>query len=166
VSEHEEIRELLALAAANALSEDEARAVQDHLRSCEGCAAELQQWSALGKSLRRLPTPQAPAHVVERTRMQMRFALEERGARRSEQWSVALVLVFAWAVTIAGWPVMRFLSDGVLGWTNWGLNSTWFGVAMYAGLGWAIAGVAAAVLAAHRGERPLAMENGFEEKHS
>ena len=57
MSEHEAIRKLLALAAAEALEEGELRRVEEHLRECSSCAAEWDAWRALARGMRGLPTP-------------------------------------------------------------------------------------------------------------
>ncbi|MGH9709628.1 MAG: anti-sigma factor family protein, partial [Candidatus Acidiferrales bacterium] len=114
MSEHDEIRERLSLAAAGALDTAEDRRVSAHLRSCPACAAELASWQAIGAGLRRIPTPQAPATLVARTiaRAQMRFAQESD--RRSERKVLALVIVFSWVFVALSWPLAQLLGHGWL----------------------------------------------------
>ena len=40
------------------LEPHEEKQVMDHMRSCESCSAELEDWKLLAGGLRRLPTPQ------------------------------------------------------------------------------------------------------------
>jgi anti-sigma factor RsiW len=116
MNEHAEIRELLTLAAAGALTEDEAgqRRVEDHLRQCSDCRAEFAAWQRLTGALEALPTPQAPAGLVERTRRQM----ENRAAAQSEhRWSrmaLAWLTAFAWISMLLTWPLLQLFS-GKLG---------------------------------------------------
>ena len=52
MSEHDQIRELLALAAAGALDASEESRLSAHLRSCPDCASELSSWQEMGAALR------------------------------------------------------------------------------------------------------------------
>lgn len=150
MSEHEAIRELLALAAAEALEESEQRRVEQHSRSCAACAAEWDSWRALERGLRGLPTPQAPAMLVERTRSRVTLELAAIAERRRSHWVMAFLVLFSWTVTLVTWPIVRMLTGGVLSWLDLNFNQTWFGLAAYTVLGWLTAGVAAAVLALRR----------------
>ena len=60
MSDHDEIRALLALAAAGALEPDEEDRVAVHIRSCSACASEAASMQSIAGHLRRLPTPQPP----------------------------------------------------------------------------------------------------------
>ena len=150
MNEHESIRELLALAAAGALDEDEQRELGRHLAECSACNAELDAWRGLAASLKRLPTPQAPSMLVERTRSRVALELAAIAERRKSYWVMAFLVLFSWTVTLVTWPVVRLLSGGVLSWLDLGFNQTWFGLAGYTALGWLTAGVAGAVLAVRR----------------
>ena len=57
MSEHDKIRELVALAAADALTSAEEKQVAEHVRSCIACSNELGAWQPIASELRRLPTP-------------------------------------------------------------------------------------------------------------
>jgi anti-sigma factor RsiW len=146
MSEHESIREMLPLAAAAALNESEQRALKQHLAACADCAAEMENWNALAIGLQRLPTPQAPALLVERTRTRVTAEMAAVAERRSSHWGIALLVLFAWTVTLGTWPIVRLFTDGLLSWLDWGFNQTWFGLATYAAVVWVTAGVAAAML--------------------
>ena len=67
MSDHESVRELLALSAAGLLDPDEERLVREHARQCAACAAELDAYATLSAGLSALPSPQPPADLVRRT---------------------------------------------------------------------------------------------------
>jgi anti-sigma factor RsiW len=150
MNEHESIRELLALAAAGALDESEQRTLDRHLASCPACSAELDAWRGLAVSLKRLPTPQAPPMLVERTRSRVALELAAVAERRKSHWVMAFLVLFSWTVTLVTWPVVRLLSGGILSWFDLSFSQTWFGLAGYTALGWLTAGVAGAVLGLRR----------------
>lgn len=114
MNQHAEIRELMTLAAAGVLDEAGQRQVEDHLRECSDCRAELAAWQQLTGALEAMPTPQAPQGLVERTRRQ----LENRAAAQSEhRWNrMALVWLtaFTWISTLLTWPLLQLFS-GKLG---------------------------------------------------
>ena len=103
MSEHDKIRERLALAAAGALDDDaERERLRGHLSECVECAQELEGWNALAGGLRRLPTPRPSAALVERTRARMVARLAAESERR---WNVSMLVfavLFAWTLTLAG----------------------------------------------------------------
>ena len=67
VTEHNKIREMLALAAADALEPNESELVMQHVQTCPQCSTEMEQWQLLSRGLRQLPTPQPSADLVQRT---------------------------------------------------------------------------------------------------
>ena len=152
MTEHDEIRELLSLAAAGALNENEDQGVSAHLRTCPACVAELVSWQAIGAGLRRIPTPQAPAAFVARTiaRAQMRFA--EESDRRSERKVFALVIVFSWIFVALSWPLAQLLGHGWLSLLGLGFEQGWKNFVVFTAFCW-IAGAAAAILLAMRRDR-------------
>jgi anti-sigma factor RsiW len=81
MSDHAKIRDWLALAVAGALEPEEQTEVERHLGGCEECSAEFERWRVLASGLRRLPTPQPPAALVERVRARM----EEAAAAQTEK---------------------------------------------------------------------------------
>src|ERR1700677_4891725 len=105
--EHQKIRELLALAAAGALDDKEEQLVARHLRECEQCSAEQETWSMIGSALRRLPTPQPRASVVERARAQAQIRLAEEIEHRWNRTGIIRLLIFAWILTLLSWPLVR-----------------------------------------------------------
>ena len=44
MNDHDKIRALLALAAADVLESSEEKHLMDHLRTCDSCGAELEKW--------------------------------------------------------------------------------------------------------------------------
>lgn len=146
MNQHDDIRDLLNLAAAGALDAAAQRRVEDHLRQCAGCRAELESWQQLTGALEALPTPQAPAGLVERTRRQ----LERRAAAQAESGRKRRVLVwltvFAWASTILTWPLFQLLGGriaGVLEVSSQGLSQVWIA---YIIASWMISVVVAVLL--------------------
>jgi hypothetical protein len=157
VAEHNKIREMLALAAADALEQNELEPVMQHVRTCRQCSAEMEQWQLLSCGLRQLPTPQPSAGLVQRTcaRAEARV-IDEREHAWNRRVMISLVL-FAWALTLTSWPIVRLVSGGVLSLLDPRLNQSWLGFAGFTSLVWLTGGIAAALLARHqRSERSLA----------
>lgn len=157
MTDHNKIREWLALAAADALDAKESEQVMQHARDCAECSAELEQWQLLSRGLRQLPTPQPSANLVQRTcaRAEARF-VEEREHVWNRRVMISLV-VFAWALTLATWPLVRLVSGGLLSLFDPRLNQSWLGFAGFTSLVWLTGGAAAILLSLHqRRERRLA----------
>ena len=150
MSEHDAMREHLSLAAAGALDAAEEQRLARHLRECSECAKELEGWQFLAGELRRLPTPQAPAALVERVRAQLAWQLAAEAERRWNARMMIFLVMFAWTVTLASWPVVRLLTSGLAGWLDPSFGHTWIGLAGYTALVWLTGGVAAATLALRR----------------
>ena len=152
MTEHDEIRELLSLAAAGALDATEDERISAHLRGCAACAAELASWQAIEAGLCRIPTPQAPAPLVARTiaRAQMYFA--EESDRRSQRKVLALVIVFSWVFVALSWPLAQLLGHGWMSLLGLGFEQGWKNFAVFTALCW-IAGAVAAILLATRRDR-------------
>lgn len=150
MSEHDEIRELLTMIAAGALTENEDLRVSRHARECAVCAAEIAEWQALAAGLRRLPTPQPSARLIELTRASVAQQLAERAERRWDQGVVISVVVFGWVLVAAGWMVLRFLSGNYLVWLSPEFARPWLSVSLYTGLIWLTGGIAAVMLGMKR----------------
>jgi len=146
MSEHEAIRKLLALAAAEALEVGELRRVEEHLRECSSCAAEWEAWRALARGMRGLPTPQAPALLVERTRVQMYARLAAGRDRRLNAWLMGFLVLFSWTLVLGTWPVVRMVTTGALSWLDLNFQRTWTGLAGYTLMGWVVGGIAALII--------------------
>ena len=154
MSEHDKIRELLTLAAADALTGAEEKLVADHVRSCIACSNELAAWRPIASELRRLPTPQPSSWLVQATLARAQAKLTEQAEHDWNRRLLIFVVAFAWLLTIASWPVFHFVSGRLL---EPQLSSTWISFAAFSALSWLAGGVAAVMLAIRqRGERRLA----------
>jgi anti-sigma factor RsiW len=156
-TDHNKIRELLALAAADALDSKESELVMRHVGTCPQCSAEMEQWQHLSRGLRQLPTPQPSSDLVQRTcaRAEARI-IDEREYAWNRRVMISLVF-FAWALTLTSWPIVRLVSGGLLSLLDPRLNQTWLGFAGFTSLVWLTGGIAAILLARHqRRERSLA----------
>jgi anti-sigma factor RsiW len=157
MNEHERIREQMSLASAGALDASEERELSQHLASCSECRAEFEQWRELGAGLRRLPTPQAPAAMVERTRVALVTLTVERREQRSSRRTMIWLVLFAWTTVIATWPVLKLISSGAASALDLDFVRTWHVLVGITILGWVAAGAAAIFLGLrHRQERRLA----------
>ena len=157
MTEHDTIRELLPLAASGALDAPDERLVAAHLAQCPACAASFEGWRELSGSLRRLPTPLAPPAMVERTRVAIRARLAAQAENRWHRNVMVFLVLFAWTVTLAGWPVFRLVAHGVASWIDPDLDRTWLALVSYTALTWLMGSVAAAMLALrHRREGRIA----------
>jgi len=152
MSEHESVRELLALAASGALDIGEQRRLEEHARECPACRRELEIWSGYSQSLRRLPQPAVPAQLMERTRT--RWVQEHAAAadRRWDELMLGALALFAWTVGLTFWFVARIVTGGEL--VIMGANLVRFGTwtAGSTVLVWLTAAVAAVALGRRRRE--------------
>jgi anti-sigma factor RsiW len=155
--EHQKIRELLALAAAGALEPHEEQIVMQHVRGCQACAVEQETWSMIGGALRRLPTPQPRASVVERARAQAQIRLAEEFEHRWNSAVIASLVGFAWVLTVISWPVFKLVTGGLVGLFDPTFHHTWFLFVGFTATVWIAGGAAAALLGLQsRRERRLA----------
>jgi anti-sigma factor RsiW len=150
MSQCDEIRELLALAAAGALDEQAEKRVAQHANECASCAAELVRWRYLARGLRRVPTPQPAALIVERARAKAELALAKSAERRRNRSALVLVIALAWVFVLASWPAARLLSAYLQLWFAIRAPETWHVFGGITALGWLAGIVAAAVLAWHQ----------------
>ena len=157
MSEHDKIRELLALAAADALTSAEEKQVAEHVRSCIACRHELGSWRPIASELRQLPTPQPSPWLVQVTLAHVEAKLTEQAEHNWNRRVITVVVAFAWLLTIASWPVFRFVSGRFESWLEPQFSPTWISFAAFTALGWLAGGVAAVMLAIRqRGERRMA----------
>jgi anti-sigma factor RsiW len=145
LDEHAEIREQLALFVAGALEADAESRVALHLAGCADCLAELERWELITVGLRRLPTPQPPAALFERTRALAMVQLAEHAEQRRNRIVLGLLILFSWAVTLAGWPIFRFATGGLLSLLDVSFRQTWLLFVVFSVGTW-LAGASAAVL--------------------
>jgi predicted anti-sigma-YlaC factor YlaD len=157
MNDHDEIRELLALAVAGGISPAEEDRVALHMRSCTGCAAEFDSLRLVAERLRRLPTPQPSRDLVERTRARAAARFVEEADHHWHRAVMIFLTIFAWAVTLASWPVFRLVSGGLLGMLDSNWNQAWIRFASFATFVWLAGGAAALLVGLHRrGERSMA----------
>ena len=146
MSTHDKIRELLALAAAEALTTAQEEQVAEHVRSCVACANELETWRSIATDLYRLPTPQPSSRLVQATVARAEAKFAEQAEHAWNRHVMTFVVGFAWLLTIASWPAFHFVSGGfgrLLG-PQFGL--TWINFAAFTALAWLAGGAAAVIL--------------------
>jgi anti-sigma factor RsiW len=149
-NDHAEIREQLALFVAGALDADDESRIALHLATCADCSVELERWQVITGGLRRLPTPQAPAALFERTRAMAAAQLGAHAERRRNRVALILVIVFSWLVTLAGWPVFRFATGGFLSLLDIHFRQLWLLFVIFSALTWLAGGSAAVLLSLRR----------------
>jgi anti-sigma factor RsiW len=147
MNEHDKIRELLALAAAGALTNAEEKQVAEHLRSCVACSSELEAWRSIATDLCRLPTPQPSARLVQTTLARAEAKLAEQAEHDWNRRVMIFVVAFAWLLTVASWPVFRFVSGDFRSLLGPQFGHTWINFAVFSALGWLGGGIAAVMLA-------------------
>lgn len=150
MNEHQEIRELLSLAAAGALNADEEGRVEGHLRHCETCRAEFAGWLRLTGALQDLPTPQARPALLEQTRRALEAHAAAQQAHRTNHFMLGLLLLFAWTITLLNWPLLRLFEGRLEQWldiSSGQLTALWVAYILMA---WAGTALAAVLLARHR----------------
>jgi anti-sigma factor RsiW len=151
-NEHDAVRELLPLAAAGVLDAAEEARLAAHIRLCPDCAANLGGWQQVGAGLRRIPTPQAPAALVERTITLAQNRLTQESDRRTERRIVTLVLIFSWAFVAISWPLAQLLAHGWQSLLGFGFEQGWENFVVFTAVCW-LAGAAAAILLGVRRSR-------------
>ena len=157
MNDHDKMRELLALSVADALTPAEEQQVMNHARSCAECSSELDSWRLLAAGMRRLPTPQPRPLIVERARARAEIRFAEEAEHRWHRIVMIGVILFAWALTLMSWPVVRLVSGGLLGMLDPRLNHAWLGFAVFTTIIWMTGGAAAVFLSLQqRRERRLA----------
>jgi hypothetical protein len=157
MSEHDKIRELLALAAAGVLTSAEETQVAKHVRSCIACSNELGAWQQTASELRRLPMPQPSSWLVQATLARAEAKLTEQPENDWNRHVIIFVVALAWLLTIANWPVFHFVCGRFGSLLGPQFSHTWISFATFTALEWLAGGVAAVMLAIRqRGERRLA----------
>jgi anti-sigma factor RsiW len=157
MNDHDKFRELLPLAAAEVLDANEEGLLAAHLRLCPDCAANLSRWQEIQAGLRRLPTPQAPAALVERTILLAQTRLTQKSDSRGERRIMALVLVFSWMFVAISWPLAQLLAHGWQSLLGFSFEQGWENFAVFTAFCWLAGGAATVLLAMRRSrERRLA----------
>src|SRR5262245_36391165 len=114
MTNHDQIRAQVALAATGALNQDESLAVQRHLRECETCRKEFDTWASYAGGLRQLPHPAIPTDLLARTQARI---LAERPPASNPGWETAMLVGIAalsWVITLFTWWGLRMLTGGSL----------------------------------------------------
>lgn len=148
--EHAEMREQLSLFVAGALDSDAESQVALHLATCADCSAELERWQRITGDLRRLPTPQPPASLFERTRAMAVAEIAAQAERSRNRIVLMLLIVFSWAVTLAGWPIFQFATGGLLSVLDVNFRQTWLLFVFFSVGTWLAGGSAAVLLSLRR----------------
>jgi predicted anti-sigma-YlaC factor YlaD len=119
MTDHDEIRELLALSAAGLLEAHEERRLREHVAECAACRTELEDFAELAGGLATLPCAPPPPYLLARTQALVAADCDRReGARLATAAAViAAVLIFGPAA------VLRILfGDAIaLAWLAWTL---------------------------------------------
>jgi anti-sigma factor RsiW len=156
-NEHDKIRSLLSLAASGALDSVEEISVENHVRKCPECAAQLEDWRDLADGLRRLPTPQPSPFVLQRTVAIVREAQAAADERRAALRVLIPILSLSWLSTLFSWPLFRIASGALRVTLGIRFEPDWRVFAFFVVWTWLAAGVAAAMLSFHhRRDRRLA----------
>lgn len=121
---HDEIRRLVALAAAGALEPDEEARLHAHLGGCPECAARLASFSNIATALAKLPLAQPSFGLAARTRARVAAEIAARAERRSHHLLLALLICFGWIVTLATFFLGRHFAAGLA--QIMGVSPTWF----------------------------------------
>jgi hypothetical protein len=118
MNDHEKIRKLLSLAAADALDEADLIAVQRHAAGCTACAAELNRWQTLTGALRALPTPQPNAALLERTRALAAVALPKLAEGAPNRAALIFLVAFSSLLMPLAWFTVRSVAGGLGDWSS------------------------------------------------
>jgi hypothetical protein len=127
MSDHESVRQLLALSAAGLLDGGEERLVREHAHQCAACAAELDEFAALSAGLRALPCPLPPADLLRRTST----LLAGEADRREGAVFAGAAAIFACAFVLLFGQTLRILvgDSAALVWLAWASISSVLGAA-------------------------------------
>ena len=127
MSDHESVRQLLALSASGLLDAAEERMVREHVRDCAACVAELEGFAALTAGLSALPVPQPPADLLRRTSVLMAAEADRRQGALLAGGSAVFALIFVLFTA----QVLRLLAgdSAALWWLLWAAITSLLGVA-------------------------------------
>ncbi|MFI4982610.1 MAG: zf-HC2 domain-containing protein [Nevskiales bacterium] len=127
MSDHESVRQLLALSAAGLLDAGEERLVREHARQCAACAAQLDEFASLSAGLSALPAPQPPTYLLARTTM----LLAAEADRRQGAAFAAAAAIFALVLVLLIGQTLRMVAGdtAALAWLLWAVITSVFGAA-------------------------------------
>jgi len=153
MSEHNEIRSLLALAAAGALEPDEQARLNAHLRGCKECAERLASFSNIATALGKLPSAPPSFGLAARTLARVTAERAERVERRHHQLLLALLICFGWILTLATFFLGRHFASAMA--QIVGVSPTWFvdGFISYAFLSALASAAFAGLIGPRRGQQ-------------
>ena len=140
------VRELLALAAAEALDPTEEARVTAHVAECAACAAEATAWRRVAEGLGRLPAPKPSRALVARTVGAVEARLAERSERAWNRAALGFLVGFAWTLAVVAWLMVDLVRGEMalrLG-SSMAPTAAWY--AAYVIAGWLTAGAAATLL--------------------
>jgi hypothetical protein len=127
MSDHESVRQLLALSAAGLLDAAEERLVSEHARQCAGCAAKLDDYAALSAGLSALPCPLPLTDLLRRTNTLVAAELDRRQGAAFAGAAAIFAFVF---VLLIGQTLRMVAGDtAALAWLLWAVISSVFGAA-------------------------------------
>lgn len=153
MNEHNEIRNLLALAAAGALEPDEQAKLDAHLRECDKCAAQLASFSNIATALGKLPPAYPSLGLAARTRARVTAEIAERAERQRHHLLLALLICFGWVLTLATFFLGRHFASVLA--QIVGVSPTWFvdGFISYAFLSALASAALAGLIGPRRGQQ-------------
>jgi hypothetical protein len=127
MSDHERVRQLLALSAAGLLDAGEERLVREHARQCARCAAKIDDYAALAAGLSALPCPLPLADLLSRTNTLLNAEVDRRQGAVLAGASAVFALAF---VLLIGQTLRILVGDSAaLVWLAWGAISSVLGAA-------------------------------------
>jgi hypothetical protein len=106
MTDHDQVRPLLALSAAGLLDAGEERRVRDHARECADCAGELAALGDLAAALAILPAPAPPPDLLARTQMRIAADRDRREAQRLAVLSALCAATFCAALCLLLQPYL------------------------------------------------------------
>ena len=127
MSEHESVRQLLALSAAGLLDAGEERLVREHARQCAACAAKLDDYATLSAGLSALPCPLPLPDLLRRTNSVVAAELD----RRQGAAFAGAAAIFALAFVLLIGQTLRMVAgdSAALAWLVWAVISSMLGTA-------------------------------------
>ena len=136
MSDHESVRQLLALSAAGLLDAAEERLVREHAHECARCAAKLDDYAALSAGLSALPCPLPLPDLLRRTNS----LVAAEADRRQGAALAGAVAIFAFVFVLLIAQTLRMVAGNTaaLVWLLWAVITSLLGAA------------SALVLASHR----------------
>lgn len=146
MKKHNEICELLGLAAAGILDQEEQHAIQEHLAHCDACRKDYNEWMLLADALRALPTPQAPPGLLLRTRRLVQARQLMAATAQGKLFFPCLLLAFSWISLFINYRLIHLIDITLAKWMNISTAAFWI---TYIGISWLTVAFAASFLGRH-----------------